>query len=99
MIYGRRRNRNGRHTPSPRPVALVTATHPPRHHRPAAHPMEQPGNPSQHPHRITNATLHALPAILNPDQDRYHDTAAPETADATDSPAAVGPLTQPPRDS
>ncbi len=36
MVYGRRRNRNGRIIPRPpRPVALVTGPGPPGHHRPA----------------------------------------------------------------
>ena len=37
---------------------------------------------------ITDATLRALPAILDPGQDGYHDTAA--------TPAIVGQLAQPP---
>jgi hypothetical protein len=44
---------------------------------------------------ITDATLRALPAILNPGQDGYHDTAA-TPAGAGHAPAAVGHLPQPP---
>jgi hypothetical protein len=41
---------------------------------------------------ITDATLKALPAILNPDQDGYHDTnGQPE------HPAPIGPLDEHPR--
>jgi site-specific DNA recombinase len=54
----------------------------------------KPGNQATIHIEITDTTLHALPAILNPDQDGYHDTAAPEAADTAGSPAAVGPLTQ-----
>ena len=54
----------------------------------------KPGNQATIHIEITGTTLQALPAILNPDQDGYHDTAAPEAADAAGSPAAVGPLTQ-----
>jgi hypothetical protein len=42
----------------------------------------------------TDATLRALPAILNPSQDGYHDTAAdPAAADMT--PATVGDFARP----
>jgi hypothetical protein len=41
---------------------------------------------------ITDATLRALPAILNPDQDGYHDTAPAEAA-------SIGDLAGPPRTS
>ena len=44
---------------------------------------------------LTDATLRALPAILNPSQDGYHDTAAdPAAADMT--PATVGDFARPP---
>jgi len=43
---------------------------------------------------ITDATLRALPELLNPSQDGYHDTAAPA---GTGNPApAAGDLPQPP---
>jgi hypothetical protein len=44
---------------------------------------------------ITDATLRALPAILNPDRDGYHDTAAPAGTGNT-TPASAGQLAQPP---
>jgi len=56
----------------------------------------KPGNQAAIHIEITDATLQALPAILNPDQPGYHDTAAPEAADAAGSTAAVGSLTQSP---
>ena len=42
---------------------------------------------------ITDATLQALPAILNPSQDGYHDT----DNDTPATPALVGPLNEPTR--
>ena len=38
---------------------------------------------------ITDATLQALPAILNPDQDGYHDTAATNPADSPSTPTPL----------
>jgi hypothetical protein len=37
-------------------------------------------------------TIEITDATLNPDQDGYHDTAAPEAADATDSPGGRGAI-------
>jgi len=45
---------------------------------------------------ITDTTLHALPGILDPDQDGYHDTTATPTGADYAAPAAVGHLAQPP---
>jgi hypothetical protein len=49
----------------------------------------KPGNQATVRAVITDTTLDALPAILNPGQDGYDNSADPDTA-----PAAVGPLTQ-----
>jgi hypothetical protein len=48
----------------------------------------KPGNQATVSALITDETLRALPALLNPGQDGYHDTHNPDT------PAAIGHLTQ-----
>ena len=45
---------------------------------------------------ITDATLRALPEILDPSQDGYHDTAATPAGAGDPAPATVGDLAQPP---
>jgi hypothetical protein len=44
---------------------------------------------------ITDATLQALPAILDPGQDGYHDTATPQPGQPP-APATMKELAQPP---
>jgi hypothetical protein len=45
---------------------------------------------------ITDATLQALPGILDPDQDGYHDTAATPAEANGPATSAIGQLAQPP---